>query len=215
MAGDRSILPNAARLRRAARAGLRVQTRWLDTALAVFAAGLVVVALPWGKLPPQGPRWAAAIADSSLGPGLIVDAVGVALSVVAMFSGSFIVARVLAAATAGRLGPVESSGLRRLSVVRSRFGTTTMVLLGALALLALATELSGVIAGGARSVDASTSALWIVWTSWPAKAWASVVIVLAVVGVAERVLARHRLMLSLAQSPAEIRAEQRDRGGRR
>lgn len=216
MPGDRTIMPSAARVRRGWRAGLRAQSRWLDTAAGLAAVGLVLGAIPWSMASGWGTRWQAAMVQPELvGPLLLEAGWGAAAIVLALCLG-FGSARVLSAALAGRAGPVERALRTPLRAAPVGSGAISLALLSLMALLGLGLAVRGVVAGAARSVDASTGGVLQLWTSWPQRAWASALVVLGIVGWVELVLSRRRIAAALAQTREQARDDFKARsGGRR
>ena len=216
MPGDRTIMPNPARVRRGWRAGVRAQSQWLDTVAGLAAVGLVLGAIPWSMASGFGARWQAAIAEPGGASAVLVEVVWAAVALGAALAVGYGVARFLSAAFAGRVGPLERRGLRRLGVAPSGSqGAVVLVVLGALAGGAMLLAVRGVLAGASRAVDASAAGTWQLWTAWPQRTWAAVLVVLSVVGWAELLLSQRRNRIRLAQTPGQVRDDLRARGGRR
>lgn len=213
MPGERTIMPSAARLRRGWRAGLRAQSRWLDAAAGLAAVGLVLGAIPWSMASGWGARWQAAMVQpEGMGPllleaGWAAAAIGLALCL------AFGSARVLSAAFAGRVGPVDSGRRTQLGAASAGSGAASLALLSLMALVAMGLAVRGVMAGAARSVDASASGILELWTAWPQRAWAASLVVLGVVGWVELVLSRLRLANQLAQTREQARDDLKARSG--
>lgn len=215
MPDDRTVMPNPARLRRGWRAGLRGQSRWLDTAAGLAAVGLVLGAIPWSMASGFGARWRAAVADPALAPALLREVAVAGLALAAALSAAFLLGRVFSALFAGRLGLVERGLLERLGAARSTQGSMALALLGVLATMTALLAVRGVLAGAARSVDATAAGVLALWTSWPQRTWAIGLVVLAAVGWLELVLSHRRIGARLAQTSEQARADRRNRGGRR
>ena len=215
MSGERTIQPNPARLRRGWRAGVRGRSVWLDTAAGLAAIGLVLGAIPWSMASGFGHRWQAAVADPGHADALIAEAVWGALALGAAVATAYGLARVLSAAFAGRVGPVDRGGLARLGVAPSRRGTASLALLSVMAVVSMLLGVHGVLAAAARSVDASAAGTVELWSLWPQRTWAACLVVLGVVGWVELVISHRRNQHRLAQTPAQARDDLRARGGRR
>lgn len=215
MSGERTILPNPARLRRGWRAGLRARSLWLDTAAGLAAVGLVLGAMPWSMASGFGHRWQAAVADPRHADRLLSEAVWGALALGAALATAYGLARVLSAAFAGRVGPVDRGGAARLRAARSTRGGVSLVLLSTMAVVAAVVGVRGVLAGAARSVDATAAGTLKLWAMWPQRTWAVCLVVLGLVGWVELVISRRRNHHRLAQTPADARDDRRARGGRR
>ncbi|MGH1348105.1 MAG: hypothetical protein ACRBN8_41500 [Nannocystales bacterium] len=213
MPGDRTMMPSAARARRGWRAGLRAQSRWLDTAAGLAAVGLVLGAIPWSTVSGWGARWQAAVVQPALmGPLLVEAAWGAAAIGLALCLG-FGAARVLCAGLTGRVGAVERSLLPRLRPAPVGSGALPLVLLSLIALLGVGVAVRGVAAGSARSVDATARGVLALWTSWPQRAWVAALIVLGIVGWVELVLSRRRITAALAQTRQQVRDDLKARSG--
>lgn len=215
MSGERTILPNPARMRRGWRAGLRGRSVWLDTAAGLAAVGLVLGAIPWSMASGFGQRWQSAVADPRHTAGLLSEVVWGALAVGAALATAYGLARVLSAAFAGRVGPVDRAGLARLGVARSTRGAVSLLLLSAMAVVAVVLGVRGVLAGAARSIDATAAGTIELWALWPQRTWAVCLVVLGMVGWVELVVSRRRNQHRLAQTPTDAREDRRARGGRR
>lgn len=216
MPGERTIMPSAARLLRGWRAGLRGQSRWLDAAAGLAAVGLVLGAMPWSMASGWGARWQAAMVQPErMGPllfeaGWSAAALGLALCL------AFGSARVLSAAFAGRVGAVERGRRAQLRAAPAVSGAAPLALLSLMALLGMGLAVRGVMAGAARSVDATASGTLQLWTMWPQRAWAAALVVLGILGWVELVLSRRRIAGQLAQTPEQARDDLKARsGGRR
>lgn len=209
------MLPNPARLRRGWRAGLRGRSVWLDTAAGLAATGLVLGAIPWSMASGFGQRWQAAVADPRHMSGVLSEVLWGALALGAALAIAFGLARVLSAAFAGRVGLVERSGFARLGVARSTQGTVSLGLLSVIALVAVVLAVRGVLAGAARSVDATAAGTVELWSLWPQRTWGACLVVLGLVGWVELVVSHRRNRDRLAQTPEQARDEWRARGGRR
>ncbi len=215
MAGDRSILPSPARVRRGWRAGLRARSRWLDTAAAVCALALVVSSLPWSSVARWGPRWRQAIVDpSSVYP--IIGATGrAALAVALVIALAVALGRTLAALVTGRVGATSRRDLEQLDIGRVRWGWGLMSAAAAIGIVVLVGVLRGVVAGAARGADASARGLSELWSVWPSQLAVVSSVVLTGLGLFELWVSRRRTVMSLMQSPAELREDARTRGGGR
>ncbi|MCR9162203.1 MAG: hypothetical protein ACE37F_29105 [Nannocystaceae bacterium] len=215
MSGERTILPSPARSRRGWRAGLRGRSAWLDAAAGLGAVGLVLGAVPWSMASGFGRRWQAAVAQPHHARALLADAVWGALALGAALATAYGIARVLSAVFAGRVGLVERGGLARLGVASSTRGSAGLAALCVVAVAAVVVGLRGVIAGAARSVDASAAGIVQVWASWPQRTWAVCLVVLGLAGWVELVISHRRNRDRLAQTAAQARDDRRARGGRR
>lgn len=213
MPGDRTIMPSAARLRRGWRAGLRAQSRWLDTAAGLAGVGLVLGALPWSMASGWGARWQAAMVQPEMVGPLLLEAGWAAAAIGLALCLGFGSARVLSAALAGRAGPVERGLRTQLRMAPVGSGPLPLALLSLIALLGLGLAVRGVVAGAARSVDATSSGILQLWTSWPQRAWAAALVVLGIVGWVELVLSRRRIAAALAQTREQARDDLKARAG--
>lgn len=216
MPGERTIAASPARLRRGWRAGLRAQSRWLDTAAGLLAVGFVLSAIPWHAMSGIGARWQAAVADPTTSGNLLGEVVTAASMLAVALAAAFGLARLLSALLAGRVGPVDRSGLARLGAAPARPAAMVWVALSVLAVVSAVVLTRDVVAAGARAVDASPAATVMLWTTWPQRAWAVCLALLAVVGWAELMLARRQTRHRLAQSPQQLRDDRlAQAGGRR
>jgi hypothetical protein len=82
----------------------------------------------------------------------------------------------------------------------------------ALALIVVSSR--GLLAGAARSVDASPEALTHAWIAWARRGLLTLAVVTAGIGMIERRLSARRLWRGLHQTPAQAREEARASGGR-
>jgi hypothetical protein len=162
-----------------------------------------------------GRRWQAAVADPRHIDAVLLEAVWGALALGAALATAYGLARVLSAAFAGRVGPVDRAGLARLGAVPSRRGAVSLALLSGMAIVAVVLGGRGVLAGAARSADATAGATLELWTIWPQRTWAVCLVVLGIVGWVELAISHRRNRDRLAQSPAQARDDRRARGGRR
>lgn len=213
MPGDRTIMPSAARLRRGWRAGLRSQSRWLDVAAGLAAVGLVLRAMPWSMAVGWGSRWQAAMVQPERMGSLLLEAAWAAAAIGLALCLAFGLARVLSAAFAGRVGAVERGSLAPLRAGPAASGAASLALLSLIALVGMALAVRGVMAGAARSVDATAGGTWQLWTLWPQRAWVAALIVLCIVGWVELALSRRRLVASLAQTQEQARDDLKARSG--
>ncbi len=213
MPGERSIMPSAGRLRRGWRAGLRAQSRWLDAAAGLAAVGLVLGAIPWSTASGWGSRWQAAIArPQGMGP-LLVEAGWAAVLIGLALCLAFGAARVLCAAFSGRVGPVDRTLRAQLGAGAAGSGSVALALLSLIALVAMGLCVRGVLAGAARSVDASARGASQLWTLWPQRAWAAALVVLSIVGWVELLLRRRAIAGQLAQTREQARDDLKARAG--
>ena len=196
LADDGSIAPDLRRLARAHRAGLRPGSPWLVPGVLCLA---LAGGLRWfgpGLLLGLRAQWEASVAGGA------IDVIGPGAGVLRAF-GVVALLLVMLAALGGRLAWVDVAAGRGLGVGSQRSG-----LRGALALLVpvvVLLWLASVCAGAARSVDASESGLLALWWAWTQRLLIGVGLLLLVVGVLDRMLARHRLWRSLHQSAGELR----------
>ena len=215
MPGDRTVSATPARLRRGWRAGLRGQSRWLDTAAGLAAVGLVVGAIPWSMASGFGARWQAALANPAHASGLLRESAVAGLGLAAALAAAFLLGRILSALLAGRLGLVDRGLMERIGAHRSTQGTLAVAALAVIGTSIVLVTLRGVLAGAARSVDATAAGTWTLWTTWPHRTWTALLITLAALGWAELLLSQRRVRARLAQTPEQARDDRRSRGGRR
>lgn len=184
------VPPGPARVRLARAAGLRPRSPWLVPSALCLA---LAAALP------------------SLGAGLAramragLDGRQHDLEVMVFETGSIglvgvVVIAVAVIAASGGLGWVRRVKLGRVGEIAGSPGW-----LGVLVLLALVLALRGVVAGAARSVDASPVGLVALWCEWPRRALTAIGCAGLVAAVIELARGRAELRRALRQTPAEAR----------
>lgn len=112
------------------------------------------------------------------------------------------------AVATGVAGPVDTRAGEGLGVPRRLWSVGRGVLAVVVPALAVVLVI-GVIAGAARSASASASGLAGLWTAWVERLLFGTGCLLLAAGVADRALARRRLLRALHRSVAEARAERR------
>jgi hypothetical protein len=121
---------------------------------------------------------------------------------------------VLLAIVTGTLGPIDRSERASVEAGWLRVRGVALVAIAAVALASIGGQLVGVVAGGARGVDASSSGLLLLWHGWFVRSLWVAGSVLVVAGGLELWLARRQRTAALHQSVAQAREEIRQRGGR-
>ncbi|MBL4688103.1 MAG: hypothetical protein JKY37_26170, partial [Nannocystaceae bacterium] len=158
MADDRPIAPSVARIERAHAAGIRPDARWLGCGIAALVAAVLLAS---ASLEEIGAALSVgephADAAGSVRAGLTIWA-----TMVAALVGAAIATRVLC----GSLGSRDGRARARLGPVVVRGNALTAAVLTVAAVFATLALLRGVLAGAARSVDASPDGMVAVWTSW-------------------------------------------------
>ncbi len=206
MADDRTIAPGPARWRRAWQAGMRPRSRWLWPAV---ACAVVALALDGG--PPPAETWSLDLRPGGLTPERWWPALLDHLGLVWLGAGALVL---LVALLGRRLGVVSTPARRRLgaaSVERSVLGPQVIAVVVA---MGLGGALVGVLAGAARSADASEAGLWVLWWGWAAKGFASCAVGLLAAAVAELALDRRQRESALRLSSQQVRDRARAAGGR-
>jgi len=205
MADDRTIAPGPARWRRAWQAGMRPRSRWLWPAVTCAVAA---IALDGG--PPPVEAWSLDVRPGGLTPERWWPTVLEHLGLVWLGAAGLML---VVALLSRRLGAVSTRAHRRLgaaSIGRSVLGP--QVIAAALA-LGLGAALVGVLAGAARSADASEAGLRLLWWGWAAKGAAACAVGLLAAAVAELALDRRQREAALRQSPQQVRDRARGSGG--
>lgn len=211
VSGDATIAPSAARERRAWRAGVRPQARWLVPAglaaalLALLAdAEPAEVARQLGLTAIEGDVHAA---TTHALDRLVVGTLGL--------GGLVVLVVVIAALVSGRLGVVSSAERQRLSARPVTSSAVSSLVPAVLALFAVLAGLRGVVAGAARAPAASEAGLFALYGGAASRALAVVAAALVVASVVEIAMSRRAVRRALFQTEAEARAEARSGGGRR
>ncbi len=204
MADDRTIAPGPGRLRRAWVAGLRPRASWLPVAA---AAGLLAVALQDLAARPSAVFDVRPLTtDSSTWLTTVAGAV-VALWIVAA-------AVVMAVAVLTRqLGGISTRERAQLGLEPARPVAWPRVLLSLALGLGLTMAMVGVLAGAARSVDASQAGLIALWLGWAVQAATAIAVGLGTAGLIELLLDRHDRHGRLFQTRQQVRDQARARGG--
>ncbi|MEZ4450745.1 MAG: hypothetical protein R3B09_14785 [Nannocystaceae bacterium] len=199
MSDARTIAPDRRRLDEADRAGLRRRPRWLTR-------GLVALALA-ALLEP-----AAAIVPGVLAHGGDLGALWRDLGMLWVALLLAVIAAVVAASAAsGTLGAVDRGRLRRLGAV-DEHRTPGLVILAIIVAAALLLVDRGVIAGGARAVDAAAAGLTALWIGWLTRVLRVGGGLLVAAGFAELILDEIGRRRALYRSLDEVREELRERG---
>lgn len=113
-----------------------------------------------------------------------------------------------------QLGGISASARDRLRAARSRPAVFPLVGLTLLVGVGSILALAGVLAGAARSVDATAAGLVFVWRSWATRAAAVLAVGLSLAALGELVLDRSDRRARLRQSREQLREDLRDAGGR-
>lgn len=204
VADDRTLAPSAARVRRAWRAGLRPRSAWL---LPAAACGLVALALR-GGLASEAPAW---IRPGAIAPEAWLERVSLVLVVGWLAMGGLVLG---VAALARRLGPVSAADGQRLRPAPERPAWIQRGGLGLVLALVLLVALRGVLAGAARSVDASEAGLTALWSGWAATLGGGLAIGLLVAALVDLLIDRRERVARLFLHPQQQRDEARHAGGR-
>lgn len=186
---------------------MRPDTRWLGVGIAsLAAAGL----LSTGGLA----AWAGQlrIAEIDRSPGALVDVARTGLAFAAVLVAAAVAAAALTRMAAGGLGPIDRARLRRLRAAPVRVSGTVALALGAVATLAVLAMLGGVIAAGARAVDASPSMQPEIWIGWARRLLWIAGGVLCGAGVLELAASRAAVVRALHQTVEQARADAREHG---
>ncbi|MCA9690004.1 MAG: hypothetical protein KC636_10380 [Myxococcales bacterium] len=133
------------------------------------------------------------------------------LEFIGILAGAAIAAELLVAIVTGRLGGGGPSD--RMASAARRFrrggGLAQLTLLVPALLVALAAA-RGVMAGGARAVDASLEGLGLLWSLWMIRTLGTLGAILLIVGFFELLRARARLTRALHLTSEEARALARE-----
>lgn len=205
VADDRTIAPGPSRWRRAWQAGLRPRARWL---LPAVACALVLLVLDGQSM---NPGRGGLVTPGSLPPGAWLERVVWTLGVV--WGGAGLLVLLVSALTQG-LGGISSEARRRLRaappspLVFRSIGLAAGVGLGVIGALA------GVLAGAARSVDASEAGLIALWQGWALQLAAVLALGLSLAALGELVLDRAERRQRLRQSRQQVLDDLRASGGR-
>ena len=189
---------------RAWRAGLRPRSRWWT--LALFA----IVAAQWASADAEVLReglaqWWGLAAQGQVDLSRLA-AIGVWLGV---FPAVAVMAAVFATGFAGALGPIRPREREKVTPTRPWLGPGPLVVVLVIMGLAVAT-LGSVVAGAARSVDASEPALVELWQTWAVRVIGGTAAILLVGGAAEWWLARRTVRRSLYRTVSQVRRDERE-----
>ena len=212
MSDDRTLAPSPSRLKRAWRAGLRVQSKWLAIALRLAVLGIVFSAWPPAPDPELVAGWAAAAASPGA-PDLAIlsDTLLAAGRVAITFAVLAVAVHVVLALLTGSLGPTDARLRERLRAAPSHVYVVPFAVLTAVVGIGYAISVLPVMAGAARAADAPATALAPMFSAWVVHVCVAGAAILALAGLAELALERHRRVRSLYQSFSEAREEQKER----
>lgn len=205
MVDDRSLPPSPARVRRAWRAGLRPRSRWPWLAA---AGGLVAVAIDAWPVATGG--WSGPV-PGAVEPSAWLGTAAAGLGAVLLAAG---LGRVGLGAALRQLGWISAAERRRLHARPAAPSMLARLGLASAAALGLGLALAGVLAGAARSVDASEAGLRALWLGWAVEVVVALAVVAGLVGAAELLIDRHERGWRLRQTPRQVAAEAQTAGGR-
>lgn len=209
MSDERTFAPSPLRWRRAWAAGLRPRARWLWPAVAFGGLTILLDELGAG-------RSGTIPAELDLRPGQVAPQAWLETAVGWLAAG-FCTAGLVVVAVAvlsRRLGLVSTLEQRRLGAAPDRPGALVRLGLVAVVLVGLALALVGVVAGAARSVDASEAGLVALWLGWAQRGSAALALGLGAGAAVELWLDHRERGLRLRQSPQQLRAQRREGGAR-
>lgn len=205
MPDDRTLAPSAFRWSRAWRAGLRPWSGWLWPAA---ACGLLAVAIdPLRETGAPG-------LDAT--PGAVTPEAFLG-TIAAMLGGLLVLAGFVAVALAlasQRLGWISALEQRRLQPAPSDPAAIVRLVLAAVLGVGLVMTLAGVLAGAARSVDASEAGLTLLWLAWAERAATVLAVALGLAAAVELLLDHRERGRRLWQTPQQALDEARAAGGR-
>jgi hypothetical protein len=213
VADDRTLAPSPARLQRAWRAGLRPRSRWLSTALVLAVVAMVASAWQPSTDADLVQGWSRALAARGAPPMHVVADTLVAAGWIALaFVGLAVGARVAIDLVTGGLGPIDASLRGSLRAQSSRASALPLAVIAAIVVFGVAAELTPVVAGAARAVDAPAPALAPLLRAWMVDVSAIGAVVLGLAGLIELAIDRRRRDRSLYQSFAQAREDRQERG---
>ena len=157
--------------------------------------------------------WSRALAARGAPPlHVVVDTFVAAGWIALALVGLAVGARLTIELVTGGLGPIDASVRRSLRVESSRASALPLVVIAVIVLLGVAAELTPVVAGAARAVDAPAPALAPLLRAWVVDASAIGAVALGVAGLIELAIDRRRHVRSLYQSYAQAREDRQGRG---
>ena len=211
LTADRTIPPDARRLRDAHLAGLRPSSPWLSRAALLLGLGLGLGALRAALTAPLVHLTAPLVhppgASTCDALALARDAWAAFLPIAGAVLALALLAALLAALLSGALGPVDRHLRARLRVAAPAAPALALALLALAAAAALALAHRGVLAAAARAADASPTALAALYSAWLERVLLAAGLVLLAAGLAERHLAARARRRDLHQTPAEARQD--------
>ncbi|HLT34710.1 MAG TPA: hypothetical protein VK034_00460 [Enhygromyxa sp.] len=199
------LAPSHKRVRAARALGLRPRSGLL------VLAGLALLVAALLELWPLAVRWLSARLEHAFVGLVLTDRAELAAG-----SGAGLLA-LLGLGVIAAVGVADRARARRALGVAPQVEPIPSWIAAALILLALglsATISVGILAGAARSVDASSDALAYAWIAWVRHGLLGLAAAAVSVGVIERWISARRLWRALHQTPAQARREARATGKR-